>query len=87
MQQPVWMNYIKQPMSNLTNRNASIITNRAQAQTIFTGYTRQIVTINRGLRTTLRPNVFSGDDGLTVANLKNGDTWSSPITINAIQNP
>jgi hypothetical protein len=87
MDQPVWMNYIKPRTSGYTNKNASVITNRVQAQTIFTGYTRQIVAINKGFRTTLRPTVFGGDDGLTVANLKNGDTWTAPITLDAIQNP
>jgi len=86
-EQPIWMNYIKPRTSGYTNRNASVITNRVQAQTIFTGYTRQIVAINKGFRTTLRPTIFGGDDGLTVANLKNGNTWSNPQTIDAIQNP
>lgn len=85
MEQPVWMNYIKPRTSNLTNTNASVITNKRQSQMIFTGYTREITAINRGFKTTQRPLVFNGDDGLTVANLKNGNTWTNPVTLNAIQ--
>jgi Leucine-rich repeat (LRR) protein len=87
MEQPLWMNYIKPRNSNLTNRNASIITNKTQAQTIFTGYTKQIGDINTGLKTTIHPRVFNGDNGLTVTNLKNGDTWSNPKAINSAQYP
>jgi Leucine-rich repeat (LRR) protein len=81
------MNYIKPRTSNKTNTNASIITNKIQAQTIFTGYTRQYADINSGIKTARRPLVFNGSDGLTVSNLKNGNTWSNPAAIDAIQRP
>jgi hypothetical protein len=65
--------------------NASLITNKRQAQMIFTGYTKQIEAINHGFKTHRAPSVFNGDDGLTVNNLKEGNTWTSPQTLNAIQ--
>jgi hypothetical protein len=85
--EPLWMNYVKPRTSNLTNRNASVITHKAQAQTIFTGYTKQIGAINSGFKTVIHPRVFNGDDGLTISNLKNGDTWSNPVSINTAQYP
>jgi hypothetical protein len=85
MDQPIWVNYIKPRTSNITNKNASIVTVKAQAKTIFTGYTRQINSINKGVKTTLYPNIFNGDDGSAVSNLKNGNTWTDPATLNSIQ--
>ena len=78
-------NYIKPRTSNLTNMNASLITNKRQAQMIFTGYSRQVEAINQGSKTQQGTLVFNGDDGLTVNNLKQGATWTSPQTLNAIQ--
>ena len=78
-------NYIKPRTSNLTNMNASLITNKRQAQMIFTGYARQVGAINQGFKTQRGISIFNGDDGMTVTNLKNGDTWTSPQTLNAIQ--
>lgn len=78
-------NYIKPRTSNLTNMNASLITNKRQAQMIFTGYEKQIKDISQKIDT--RPSiVFNGADGPTVNNLKNGNTWTNPQTLNAIQN-
>lgn len=42
-------NYIKIPRSNLTNKNASIITNTRQTHTIITGYKTQIKAIEHKL--------------------------------------
>jgi hypothetical protein len=79
------MNYVKPRSSNNTNSNASIITNKHQAQMIFTGYERQIKAISQ--KAVQRPAiVFSGTDGPAVNNLKNGNTWTNPATLNAIQN-
>lgn len=78
-------NYIKPRISNLTNMNASLITNKRQAQMIFTGYEKQIKDISQKIDT--RPAiVFNGADGPTVNNLKNGNTWTNSQTLNAIQN-
>ncbi len=77
-------NYIKPRTSNLTNMNSSVITNKRQAQTIFTGYSRQITSINQGCYNQ-GPIVFNGTDGLAINNLKNGNTWTPPQTLNAIQ--
>jgi hypothetical protein len=78
-------NYIKPRTSNLTNMNASVITNKRQAQTIFTGYERQVEAIEQ--KAVVRPAiVFSGADGPANNNLKNGATWTPPQTLNAIQN-
>ena len=77
-------NYIKPRGSNLKNTNASLITQKRQAQTIFTGYERQVESINQGFNTQRGTAVFNGSDGPAVANLKNGDTWTSPETLNAI---
>ena len=79
-------NYIKPRTSGLTNMNASLITARKQAQMIFTGYQEQISNINNGSNTVRKATVFNGDDGLAISNLKNGDTWTDPATLNAIQN-
>ncbi len=79
-------NYIKPRTSGLSNMNASIITVKRQAQMVFTGYEEQISNINRGSTTVRKATVFNGDDGLAVSNLKNGDTWTNPATLNAIQN-
>jgi hypothetical protein len=76
-------NYIKPRGSNTTNLNASVITNKRQAQMIFTGYERQVKAISQK---TFRPAVvFSGADGPANNNLKNGATWTNPATLNAIQ--
>jgi hypothetical protein len=77
-------NYIKPRGSNLKNTNASIITNKRQAQMIFTGYERQMHSINQGLATK-GVYIFNGAEGPALINLKNGDTWTSPGTLNAIQ--
>lgn len=77
-------NYIKPRGSNLKNTNASIITNKRQAQMIFTGYERQINSINQGLRSN-GISIFNGAEGPALINLKNGDTWTSPGTLHAIQ--
>jgi len=78
-------NYIKPRTSNLTNTNASIITNKRQAQMIFTGYAKQIEVISQKVDS--RPAiVFSGANGPAINNLKNGNTWTNPQTLNAIQN-
>lgn len=77
-------NYIKPRTSGLTNMNASLITAKRQSQMIFTGYEKGIQAI--GQKTVNRPIIFNGSDGLTVNNLKNGDTWTDPTTLNAIQN-
>lgn len=79
-------NYIKPRTSGLTNMNASLITIKKQSQMIFTGYQEQISAINNGSKTVRKPTVFNGDNGLAVSNLKNGDTWTNPATLNAIQN-
>lgn len=77
-------NYIKPRTSNLTNMNASIITNKRQAQMIFTGYVKQVEAIEQ--KAVSRPAiVFSGADGPALNNLKNGATWTNPQTLNAIQ--
>jgi hypothetical protein len=77
-------NYIKPRTSNLTNMNASLITNKRQAQMIFTGYAKQVEAIEQ--KADSRPAiVFSGADGPANINLKNGATWTSPQTLNAIQ--
>lgn len=78
-------NYIKPRSSNLTNMNASLITNKRQAQMVFTGYEKQIEAISQ--KAVSRPAVvFSGADGPANNNLKNGANWTSPQTLNAIQN-
>jgi hypothetical protein len=77
-------NYIKPRTSNLTNMNASLITNKRQAQMIFTGYSRQIEAINQGFKTQRGGIVFNGDDGRTVQNLKEGAIWTNPETLNGI---
>jgi hypothetical protein len=79
-------NYIKPRTSNLTNMNASLITNKRQAQTVFTGYTREIEAISQKAVQQRPAILFSGADGPTVKNLKEGNTWTSPQTLNAIQN-
>jgi hypothetical protein len=77
-------NYIKQPKSYATNMNASLITNKRQAQMVFTGYERQIEAISQ--KAVQRPAiVFNGADGPANNNLKNGATWTNPQTLNAIQ--
>lgn len=77
-------NYIKQPKAYATNMNASVITNKRQAQMVFTGYERQIEAIEQ--KAVQRPAiVFSGMDGPAVNNLKNGAIFTSPQTLNAIQ--
>ena len=78
-------NYIKPRTSNLTNMNASLITNKRQAQIIFTGYVKQTEGIADKI-TQRQAIVFSGADGPTVKNLKEGDTWTDPKTLNAIKN-
>jgi hypothetical protein len=78
-------NYIKPRGSNLKNMNASLITNKRQAQMIFTGYERQINAINDGFKTYRGTTIFNGADGPTINNLKNGDTWTSPETLYAIK--
>ena len=78
-------NYIKPRTSNLTNMNASLITNKRQAQMIFTGYARQVEAINQGFKTQQGTAIFKGDDGMAVKNLQEGNTWTSPQTLNAIQ--
>lgn len=78
-------NYIKPRGSNLKNMNASIITNKRQAQMVFTGYERQINAINDGFKTQRGAVVFNGSDGPALANLKSGDTWTSPETLHSIQ--
>jgi Leucine-rich repeat (LRR) protein len=85
MSQPVWMNYIKPRTSNLTNTNASIITIKRQSQMVFTGYARQIAAINGGFKTQRKAIVFNGADGPALANLKQGNTWTDPLTLYAIQ--
>ena len=78
-------NYIKPRGSNLKNTNASIITNKRQAQMIFTGYEKQIEAISQ--KAVQRPAVvFSGADGPAINNLKNGAIFTNPQTLNAIQN-
>ena len=78
-------NYIKPRTSGLTNMNASLITAKKQAQMIFTGYEKGIQAITQ--KTVSRPiPIFNGADGLAISNLKNGDTWTDPATLNAIQN-
>ena len=78
-------NYIKPRTSNLTNMNASLITNKRQAQMIFTGYEKQIEAISQ--KAVQRPAVvFSGADGPAINNLKNGAIFTNPQTLNAIQN-
>jgi hypothetical protein len=76
-------NYIKPPTSKLTNMNASIITNKRQAQMIYTGYKRQIEAIEQKA-VSIPPTIFSGADGPANNNIKNGNTWTTPQTINAI---
>jgi len=83
--QPFWMNYIKPRTSNLTNQNASVITEKRQAQMVFTGYSRQVVAINQGFQTQRGAVVFQGADGSAVRMLKEGDTWTAPATLHAIQ--
>ncbi len=78
-------NYIKPRTSNLTNMNASLITNKRQAQMVFTGYVKQTEAISQKV-TSRQAIVFNGADGPTVKNLKEGDTWVDPQTLNAIQN-
>ena len=78
-------NYIKPRTSNLTNMNASLITNKRQAQMILTGDTRQVEAINQGFKTQQGTAIFKGDDGMAVKNLQEGNTWTSPQTLNAIQ--
>jgi hypothetical protein len=82
---PFSANYIKPRTSNLTNTNASLITNKRQAQTVFTGYVKQTEAVSYGV-SQRQAIVFNGADGHTVNNLKNGNTWTSPVTLNAIQN-
>lgn len=78
-------NYIKPRTSNLTNMNASLITNKRQAQMVFTGYAKQVEAILQ--KTTNRPAiVFNGADGPANNNLKNGAIWTNSQTLNAIQN-
>lgn len=79
------MNYVKPRTSNHTNQNASVATERRQAQMVFTGYTRQITAINQGFQTQRGGVVFQGADGPAVRLLKQGDTWTAPATLNAIQ--
>lgn len=77
-------NYIKQPKSYATNMNASVITNKRQAQMVFTGYERQIEAIEQ--KAIQRPAVvFNGADGPAINNLKNGAIFTNPETLNAIQ--
>jgi hypothetical protein len=78
-------NYIKPRGSNLKNMNASVVTNKRQAQMIFTGYERQINAINDGFKTQRGTTIFNGADGPTINNLKNGSTWTPPETLHAIQ--
>jgi hypothetical protein len=78
-------NYIKPRTSNLTNMNASLITNKRQAQMVFTGYAKQVEAITQNV-TNRQAIVFSGADGPAVKNLKEGATWVDPQTLNAIQN-
>lgn len=78
-------NYIKPRTSNLTNMNASLITNKRQAQMIFTGYEKQVKSISQKI-TQRQATIFNGADGPAVKNLKEGDTWTAPETLNAIQN-
>lgn len=78
-------NYIKPRTSNLTNMNASLITNKRQAQMVFTGYVKQTEAITQKV-TNRQAIVFNGADGPAVKNLKEGDTWVDPQTLNAIQN-
>lgn len=78
-------NYIKPRTSNLTNMNASNVTNKSQSQMIFTGYTRQITAISQKCDTVRRPTIFNGADGPALANLKNGNTWTNPQTLHAIE--
>ncbi len=78
-------NYIKPRTSGLTNMNASLITAKRQSQMIFTGYEKGIQAITQ--KATIRTiPIFNGADGLAINNLKNGDTWTDPATLNAIQN-
>jgi hypothetical protein len=78
-------NYIKQPKSYATNMNASLITNKRQAQMIFTGYERQVEAISQNA--VGRPAVvFSGVDGPANNNLKNGAIFTNPETLYAIEN-
>ena len=78
-------NYIKPRTSNLTNMNASLITNKRQAQMVFTGYVKQTEAISQKV-TNRQAIVFNGADGPTVKNLKEVDTWVDPQTLNAIKN-
>ena len=78
-------NYIKPRTSNLTNMNASLITNKRQAQMVFTGYVKQTEAITQKV-TNRQAIIFNGADGPAVKNLKEGDTWVDPQTLNAIQN-
>jgi hypothetical protein len=65
--------------------NASVITNKHQAQMVFTGYVKQIEAISQ--KAVQRPAiVFSGADGPANNNLKNGAIFTNPETLNAIQN-
>ena len=78
-------NYIKQPKPYTTNMNASVITNKRQAQMIFSGYEKQIEAISQ--KAVQRPAVvFCGADGPAINNLKNGAIFTNPQTLNAIQN-
>ncbi len=78
-------NYIKPRTSNLTNLNASLITNKRQAQMVFTGYVRQTEAISQKV-TQRQAIVYGGADGIAIKNLKEGDTWTDPAALNAIQN-
>lgn len=78
-------NYIKPRTSYLTNYNASVATNKRQAQMIFTGFARQVEAINQGYKTVQGATAFQGTEGPALSNLKNGATWTSPETLNAIQ--
>jgi hypothetical protein len=77
-------NYIKPRISNTNNKNASIVTNKRQAQMIFTGYQKHLQAVTQKV-TQRQAIVFNGADGLAVKNLKEGDTWTNPETLNAIQ--
>jgi hypothetical protein len=78
-------NYIKPRTSNLTNMSGASITNKRQSQMVFTGYARQVEAINQGLKTQRGAIVFNGSDGPALSNLKNGETFTSPQTLNAIK--
>jgi hypothetical protein len=77
-------NYVKQPKSYSTNMNASLITNKRQAQTVFTGYERQVEAIEQKALSR-QAVIFSGADGPANNNLKNGAVFTNPQTLNAIQ--